>query len=122
MNSPNVVTSMLQVFSINVYELLHTGTTLFFFTAFVYMMFEIILDVLNETYLVSTLVSDSVVESRVYRSCPISLYHKLTLVDFVELEMLDFDVILGIDLLNARYSSTDYHTRIVKFKFPKILL
>ena len=77
---------------------------------------------LKEPYLVLTPVSDSVIKKRVYRTFPISLYHKLTLVDFVKLEMLDFDVIFVIDLLNGRYSSTDYHTRIVMFKFPMILL
>ena len=38
-NSPNVVTSMLQVFSIDVYALLDNCSGLFYLTSFVYMMF-----------------------------------------------------------------------------------
>ena len=64
----------------------------------------------------STSVGDSIVERRVYRSC-ISLSHKVTLVYFVELDMLDFDVILGMDWLHACYASIDCRTRIVKFQF-----
>jgi len=61
------------------------------------MKFEILPDVLEEPFSVSTPVGDSIVAKRVYRSCPISLSHKVTLVDLVELYMLDFDMILGMD-------------------------
>ncbi|KAH0644862.1 hypothetical protein KY284_032746 [Solanum tuberosum] len=56
--------------------------------------FEILPKVLIEHFSVSTPIGDSVVAKRVYRSFTISLSHKLTLVDLVELDMLDFDVIL----------------------------
>ena len=38
--------------------------------------------------------------------------------DIVELDMLDFDVILGIDSIHVCYASVDYRTRVVKFQFP----
>ncbi|KAH0773395.1 hypothetical protein KY290_010532 [Solanum tuberosum] len=56
---------------------------------------------------------DSVVAKSVYRICPISLSHKVTL---VELDMSDFDVILGMDGLHACYASIDCRTRVVKFQ------
>lgn len=68
-----MVTGMLQVFSIDIYILLEPSATLSFVTTFVAMKFEILLDVLEEPFLVSTLIGDSVVAKRVYRSCPISL-------------------------------------------------
>ena len=37
--------------------------------------------------------------------------------DLVELDMLDFDVILGIDSIHVCYASVDYRTRIVYFLF-----
>ncbi|KAH0680946.1 hypothetical protein KY285_021901 [Solanum tuberosum] len=110
-SSPDVVTGMLQVFSINVYALLDPGATLFFVTPFVAMKLEMLPDVLEKPFLVSTPVGDSVVAKRVYRGCPISLSHKVTLVDF-------FDVILGIDWLHACFASIDCRTRVVKFQFP----
>ncbi|KAH0784270.1 hypothetical protein KY290_003868 [Solanum tuberosum] len=38
--------------------------------------------------------------------------------DLVELDMVGFDVILGMDWLHACYASVDCRTRVVKFQFP----
>ena len=45
-----------------------------------------------------------------------------TLVDLFELDMVDFDVILGMDLLHLCYASLDCRTRKVIFKFPNELI
>ena len=37
--------------------------------------------------------------------------------DLLELDMLDFDVILLMDLLHSCFSSINYRTRVVKFQF-----
>ncbi|KAH0644675.1 hypothetical protein KY284_032559 [Solanum tuberosum] len=95
----------------------NTGATLSFVTPSVAMKFEILSEVLLEPFTVSTPVGYSVVAKRVYRSCPISLSDRVTLVDLVELEMLDFDVILGMDWLHACDASIDCRTRVVRFKF-----
>ena len=55
---------------------------------------------------------------RVYKGCPISLPNRVTLVDLIEIDMLDFDVILGMDWLHACFASIDCRTVIVKFLFP----
>ena len=44
--------------------------------------------------------------------------HKFLPCDLVELDMMDFDVILGMDWLHAYYASIDCRTHRVKFKFP----
>ncbi|XP_049394710.1 uncharacterized protein LOC125858999 [Solanum stenotomum] len=72
-SSLDVVNGMLQVFSIDVYALLDPGATLSFVTSFVAMKFEILPNVLEEPFSVSTRVRDSVVANRVYSSCPISV-------------------------------------------------
>ena len=66
----------------------------------------------------STLVGESVVAKRVYQNCLISFPNRVSYVDLVEIDMLDFDIILGIDLLHACFSSIDYRTRVVRFNFP----
>ena len=43
----------------------------------------------------SSPVGDSIVTKRVYKNYPISLLHKATRIDLVELDMLFFDVIWG---------------------------
>ena len=40
------------------------------------------------------------------------------MVDLVELNMVDFDVILGMNLIHACYASIDCRTRVVKFQIP----
>ena len=47
--------------------------------------------------MVSTLVGESIVAKSVYQNCPISLPNRVSYVYLVELDMLDFDVILGMD-------------------------
>ena len=115
-----MVTCILQIFSIDVYAFFDPGATLSFVTPFVAMKFVILPEELLEPFSVSIPVGNSIVAKRVYRSCPISLSYKVTLVDLVELDMLDFDVILGMDWLHACYASIDCRTRVVKFQFPKV--
>ena len=54
------------------------------------------------------------VAKRVYKGCPIYLPNIVTLVDLIEIDMLDFDVILGMDWLHACFASIDCRTRVVK--------
>ena len=57
------------------------------------MNFDILPNFLVEPFFVSMSMGDSVVAKRVYGSCPVLLSKIVTLVDMVELGMLDFDVI-----------------------------
>ena len=62
---PDVVTGMLQCFSINVYALLDPSSTLSFFNPLVSRNFDILPDIFNEPFMVTTLVGESVVAKRV---------------------------------------------------------
>ena len=66
----------------------------------------------------STKVGELVVAKRVSRNCPIMFPNRVSYVPLVELYMLDFDIILGMDWLHACFSSIDCRTRIVRFNFP----
>ena len=57
------------------------------------------------------------VERGIYK-VPISLFHRVTLVDLVELDILEFNIILVMDWLHSCYSSINCITRAVKFQFP----
>ena len=61
---------------------------------------------------------DFVVDKRVYKGCPIALPNRVTLVDLIEVDMIDFHVILGMDWLHVCFASIDCRTRVVEFKFP----
>lgn len=65
----------------------------------------------------STRVSDSIMDKRVYSGCVIFVHGRKTLVDFIELDVIDFDMLLGIDWLCLCYVFLDRCTRKVSFHF-----
>ena len=54
---------MLQVFSIDFYDLLNLGATMSFVNPLVARKFDVLLDIFSEPFLIVTLVGDSVVDS-----------------------------------------------------------
>ncbi|WMV32688.1 hypothetical protein MTR67_026073 [Solanum verrucosum] len=109
---------MIKVFAFDVYALLDPGETLSFVTPYIANKFKVFPERLFEPFCVSTHVEESIIAERVYRDCPVSVNHKSTMADLVELDMVDFDVILGMDWLHACYASIDCRTRAIKFQFP----
>jgi len=63
------------------------------------MRFDILSYVLIEPFSISTLIGDSIVANGFYRSFPLSLSHRVTHVDVLELDMLYYDVTLRMDLV-----------------------
>ncbi|XP_015081426.1 uncharacterized protein LOC107025074 [Solanum pennellii] len=96
-NSPNVVTSMIKVFDFDIYALIDPGAGLYFVTPYIANKFDIILEKLCAPFWVSTPIEKSILAERVYPDCVISIDQKHTLADLIELDMVDFDVILGMD-------------------------
>ena len=116
--SPDVVTGMLKVFSIYIYALLDSSSTLSFVTPLISKKFEILPDILNEPFIVTYPVGEMVVAKTVYRNFPIMFPNKVTYVELVELDKFDFDVILGMNWLHSCFASIDCRTWVVKFNFP----
>lgn len=56
---------------------------------------------------ISTLVGDFIVDRMVYRGYVVSICGRETLVDLIELDMLNFDMILRIYWLHSYYASLD---------------
>ena len=79
-------------------------------------------DILIEPFLVTTSVSFFVIAIISYRKCPIMLPNRVTVVELDDIDMVDFDIILGMSLLHACFTSTECRTRIVKFNFPNELI
>ena len=80
--------------------------------------FYILPDILNESFMAATLIGKSVVAKRVYRNCPIMFPSRFKHFELVELDMVDFDVIFGMDWLHDCFASIDCRTRIVRLNFP----
>ncbi|KAF3652621.1 hypothetical protein FXO38_15996 [Capsicum annuum] len=93
-------------------------STLSYVTTYVVVGFGFEPKVIVETFIVSTFVGDSVIARRVYRNCVVSILRRDTVVDLIELDMVDFDAILGMDWLYSCYAILDCRTRKVTFYFP----
>ena len=54
-------------------------------------------DILNEPFMVTTPIRESMAAKRVFRNFPIMLPNRVAHVKLVELYLVDFDVILGME-------------------------
>ncbi|XP_070013671.1 uncharacterized protein [Nicotiana sylvestris] len=70
-------------------------------------------DSLSATVFVSTPIGDSIVVDHVYHSCMVIIGGLETSIDLLLLDMLDFDVILGMDWLSPYHAILDYHAKTV---------
>lgn len=70
-------------------------------TPFVALHFSLNPECIHDLFSMSTMVGDSIVSRRVYRGCVVSICGSETLVDLMELIMLDFNMILRMDLLHS---------------------
>ena len=82
------------------------------------MNFEIIPEQLSKLFSVSTPVGESILAETVYLDCPIFVSYKSTMTELIELDMVEFDFILGMDWLNDYYASIDCRTRVIKSQIP----
>ena len=96
-SSPDVVTGTLIVCSHCVNALIDPGSTLSYVTPFIAGKLCIVAESLDRPFIVSTPVGESIVARGVYRGCTVEIIDRQTFVDLVELEMVDFDVIMGMD-------------------------
>ncbi|XP_070054416.1 uncharacterized protein [Nicotiana tomentosiformis] len=113
-----VVIGMLTVFTFDVYALMDPGSTLSYVTPYIAKKFGIEPEKLCEPFEVSIQVGESVIARRIYRGCPVKVYHRFTIEDLVELEIVDFDVIMSMDWLESCYATVGHRTKIVSFEFP----
>ncbi|XP_070022420.1 uncharacterized protein [Nicotiana sylvestris] len=62
--------------------------------------------------------SDSIIVDRVYRSCGVIIGGLKTRVDILLLDIVDFDVILGMDWLSPYHAILDYHAKTMTLALP----
>ncbi|XP_075085097.1 uncharacterized protein LOC142168329 [Nicotiana tabacum] len=88
------------------------GSTLSYVTPYIAKKFGIEPEKLCESFEVSTPVGESVIARCIYKGRPVKVYHRLTAAHLVELEMVDFDVIMGMDWLESCYATVGCRTKI----------
>ena len=96
-NHPYVFTVLIKVFNLDVYAFLDRRASLSFVAPYIANNFDVLPEKLSEPFCVSTPVRESTPAKQVYRDCVISIDHKDTMADLIKLDMVDFNVILGMD-------------------------
>ena len=67
---------------------------------------------------VVTSLSDELETDIFFPSCPVLVEGRELLADLVLLDVIDFDVILGMDWLAQHYASLDCREKVVIFRIP----
>ena len=68
---------------------------------------------------VSTTVGESVIVKKLYRSCLVTFVGSNTYVDLIILEMVDFDVILGVTCFSPNFAILDFNAKTVTLAKPE---
>ena len=105
--SPDVVTGTLSIFSHNAYVLIDPGSTLSYITPLVAGKLKRIPKLLNKPFEVSTPTGESIITRRIYHNCIVTICDCDTLADLIELEIVEFDIIMGMDLVASCYDMMD---------------
>ncbi|XP_070021726.1 uncharacterized protein [Nicotiana sylvestris] len=100
--SAEVITGILLVCSHNAYAIMDPGSTFSYVTPYFAINLGLEPEQLSEPFLVSTPVGESVKVTRVYRGCIVSVQGRNTKADLIELEMVDFDVIMDNILVYSK--------------------
>ena len=68
-----------------------------FFTPLVASKFDLLPEILHEPFLVFTPIEDDIRAERVCKYWPINVLDRVTYADLIELGMLDYNIIMGMD-------------------------
>lgn len=73
-------------------------------TSYMAVHFGFILESISKPFFVSTSVGDIIASRKVNSGCVVSTFHRETFVDLIEFEMVEFYIILGMDLFVICFS------------------
>ncbi|XP_070004967.1 uncharacterized protein [Nicotiana sylvestris] len=107
---------MSHVSSYDVYALVNPGSTLSYVIPLVASKFEVKTEWVK-TFKVSAPIGDSLIAKQVYRGCIIVVHGRSAIADLIELDMVEFDVIMGMDWLASCHANVDCRSKIVRFQF-----
>ncbi|XP_070046500.1 uncharacterized protein [Nicotiana tomentosiformis] len=75
---------------------------------------------LNIHFHVSTPIGDSIIVDHMYHPCVVTVGGYETRIDFLLLNMVDFEVILGMDWLSSCHAILDCHDKTVMLMMPRL--
>ncbi|XP_070046724.1 uncharacterized protein [Nicotiana tomentosiformis] len=106
-----VITSIFPVYHRDALALFDPGSTYFYVSSYFASYLIVPHDYLSAPVYVSMLVGDSIVVDHIYRSCVVSIESLEKSVNVLLLDMMDFDVILGMDWLSPYHAILHCHAK-----------
>ncbi|XP_070022521.1 uncharacterized protein [Nicotiana sylvestris] len=116
--SDAVITGIISVGGRDTSILFDPGSTYSYISSLFARFLVISIEPLGTPIHVSIPVGDSVVVDRIYRSCVVTFYGFETRADLLFLDMIDFEVILGMDWLSPYHVVLDCHAKTVSLAMP----
>ncbi|XP_070034267.1 uncharacterized protein [Nicotiana tomentosiformis] len=113
-----VVTGILSVCSFDAFALIDPRSTHSYVSSYFALRFNRQPELLNDPFLVAAPVGESLLAEYMYRACQIQVEGRDTLADLIVLDMIDFDMLMGMDWLFSCYAIVDCQAKIVKFEIP----
>ncbi|XP_073219694.1 uncharacterized protein [Cicer arietinum] len=113
-----VVTGILYICSKDVHVLFDPRATHSFVSSWFAIRLGKCSSSLEEPLVVATRVGENLLAKLVYRSCDITIDVKVLPIDLIVIDLVDFDVILGMDWLALHHATLDCHNKVVKFEIP----
>lgn len=96
-SSSTIVIGMVKLFTHDTYYLLDPGSTLSYVTPYMANYFGFDHECILDPFSISTLVGDCIMARKVYRGCVMLVHGRETLVDLIELDLVEFNMILKMD-------------------------
>ncbi|XP_070036454.1 uncharacterized protein [Nicotiana tomentosiformis] len=118
--SDSVITGIISVCHRDTSDLFDPGSTYSYVLSYFALYLSVYRDSLSSHIYVSTLVGDSIVVDRVYRSFLVILSGFETRTNLLLLNMVDFDIILGMYWLSPYQAILDCHTKTVTLDMPRL--
>ncbi|XP_070009943.1 uncharacterized protein [Nicotiana sylvestris] len=113
-----MVTGIFSICSFDAIALIDPGSTHSYVSSYFALRFSRLPELLNDPFLVATPVGESLLAEYVYRACQIQVEGRDTLADLIVLDMIEFDMLMGMDWLSSCYAIVNCHAKIVKFEIP----
>ncbi|XP_073224730.1 uncharacterized protein [Cicer arietinum] len=113
-----IVTSILSICSRDAHFFFYHGATHSFVSSWFATRLGKCPSSLEEPLVVDTPVGENFLAKSVYRSCDITIDGKALPIDLIVIDLVDFDVMLGMDWLALHHATLDCHKKVVKFEIP----
>ena len=110
-----VVADILSICSFDAHALIDPGSTHSYVSIYFASQFGGPPEPLDQPFWVGTPMGESLLVTFVHRSCLVTINGKDFMVDLIVLDLMDFDVILGMDWLASYHVTIDCHHKIARF-------